>query len=341
MRRRDFNKFVGGKNHMKRREYYFNFIGVFLPILSVCFVACSQAANYPDKPVMIISDAAAGTAPDVTARFVAKGLAEIWGQQVLVTNRPGANGSIAARASSDSAADGYTLFMPSLSTFTALPSVAPNLPVKLPRDFLPIGFTAEQPMFITVDPGLNITTLPQLIERAKKEPDKLSIAVSGVGRLTHLTSELLQARADIKLLSVPYTHGMSSALSDVASSRISVIIENYSAIVGAIKAGQVKPVAVASPKRLPEFPDLPTVAETIPGFSATGWQVLLAPIGTPTQIINKVSADLAKVVSDADLKKRLAAIGSYSHAMTPEEVLTFVAKEQQTWLPVVQKILTK
>jgi tripartite-type tricarboxylate transporter receptor subunit TctC len=134
---------------------------------------------------------------------------------------------------------------------------------------------------------------------------------------------------------------MASAIADVSSGRVSLIIENYSGVVGAVKAGQVKLLATASPERLPEFPDLPTVAETLPGFSATGWQVLVAPIGTPAPIISKVSADLRKAVSDADFKKRLAAIGSYSRAMTPEEVLAFVAKEQQTWLPVVQRISTK
>ena len=114
-----------------------------------------------------------------------------------------------------------------------------------------------------------------------------------------------------------------------------MIIEGYSGIVGAVKAGQVKLIAVASAERLPEFPDLPTVAETIPGFSATGWQVLVAPLRTPVPIISKVSADLSKVVSDPDFKKRLANIGSYSRAMTPEQVLAFVQKEQDTWLPVL------
>jgi tripartite-type tricarboxylate transporter receptor subunit TctC len=287
---------------------------------------------------MIISDAAAGTAPDVTARFVAEGLGKIWGQQVVVINHPGANGSIAAHAASDATADGYTLFMPALSTFVALPTIAPNLPLKLPRDFLPIGFTAEQPMFIAVGASLGATTLPQLIALAKMEPDKITFAVSGVGRLTHLTGEVLQRRADIKLLSVPYAHGTASALSDIASGRVSLIIENYSGIVGAVKAGRVKLIAVASPGRLPEFPNLPTVGETIPGFTASGWQVLVAPLGTPAPIISKVSADLSKVVNDADFKKRLAAIGSYSRAMTPEEVLAFVAKEQQTWQPVLENL---
>src|ERR1022692_1890286 len=182
---------------MNRLQYWFSIVGLLLLTLSGGAVAYAQAGNYPAKPVMIISDAAAGTAPDVNARFVAEGLGKIWGQQVVVINRPGANGSIAARAASDVTADGYTLFMPALSTFVALPTIAPNLPLKLPHDFLPIGFTAEQPMFIVVDPSLGVSTLPQLIALAKKEPGKITFAVSGVGRLTHLTGEVLQARADI------------------------------------------------------------------------------------------------------------------------------------------------
>ena len=287
------------------------------------------------------SDAAAGASPDVAARFIAEGLAKIWGQQVVLVNHPGANGSLAAHAATDAAADGYTLFTPALSTFVALPTVAPNLPVKLPRDFLPIGFIADQPMFIAVDPALGITTLRQLIDRAKKEPGKISIALTGIGRLTHLTGELLQERADIKLVSVPYTRGPASALGDVADGRVSMIIEGYSGIAGAVQAGQVKLIAVGSSERLPEFPDLPTVAETLPGFRGSGWQVLVAPLGTPAPIIAKVSADMSKVVSDAEFKKKLSAFGNYPRAMTPEEVLAFVNKEQDTWLPVVQKITDK
>src|SRR5208282_168279 len=247
----------------------------------------------------------------------------------------------AARAATEAAPDGYTLFMPALSTFVALPSVAPNLPLKLPRDFLPIGYTAENPMFIAVNPSLGVSTLPQLIALAKTEPGKISIAVTGVGRLTHLTGLVLQERADIKLLPVPYNGGPAAALADVGAGRVSMIIEGYSGIVGAVKAGQVKLIAVASRERLPEFPDLPTVAETIPDFSATGWQVLVAPLGTPAPIVSKVSADLSKAVSDPDFKKRLANIGSYSRAMTPEQVLAFVQKEQDTWLPVLQKIAVR
>jgi tripartite-type tricarboxylate transporter receptor subunit TctC len=231
--------------------------------------------------------------------------------------------------------------MPSLSTFVALKSMAPNLPLMLPRDFLPIGFTAENPMFIAVSPNLGVSTLPELIALAKKKPGTISIAVTGVGRLTDLTGRLLQERAGIELLPVPYNAGPAAALSDVGAGRVSMIIEGYSGIVGAVKAGQVKLIAVASSKRLPQFPDLATVAETIPGFSATGWQVLVAPLGTPAAIIDKVEADLAKVVEDPDFQKRLANVGSYSYAMNAKEAQAFVEQQQATWLPVLQKIPMK
>jgi tripartite-type tricarboxylate transporter receptor subunit TctC len=276
---------------------------VVLIALSVFSAVPAQAGNYPDKPVTIISDSAPGSTPDVDTRFVAEAFTKMWEQQVVVVNHPGANGSIGARAAADAAPDGYTLYMPVLSTFAALPTVAPNLPVKLPRDFLPIGFTAENPMFVAVNPSLGVSTLPQLIALAKKRPGKISIAVTGIGRLTHLTGEVLQQRAGIKLLTVPYTGGPAAALSDVGSGRVSMIIEGYSGIVGSVKAGQVKLIAVASANRLPQFPNLPTVAETLPGFSATGWQVLVAPLGTAQPIIDKVSTDLSKVVTDSRLPK--------------------------------------
>jgi tripartite-type tricarboxylate transporter receptor subunit TctC len=312
--------------------------GICLLALSPDSAVRAQAGAYPEKPVTIIADAAPGATPDVDARFVAAGLSKIWGQQVIVMNHPGANGSIAARIATDAVPDGYTLFMPAFSTFAALPTVAPNLPLRLPRDFIPIGYTAENPMFFAVNPSLGISTLPELIAAAKKDPGKISIAVTGVGRMTHLTGLLFQERAGISLLPVPYNAGPAAAVADVASGRVSMIIEGYSGIVGAVKAGQVKLIAVASPERLPEFPDMPTVSETIPDFAARGWQVLVAPHGTPEPIISKVSVDLAKVVSDPDFKRLLANVGSYSRAMTPEQVLTFVQKEQDTWLPILQRI---
>src|SRR5580658_7785325 len=330
-----------GENDMTGRRNWLQLAAIGWLTLAGASLANAQAANYPDKAVTIISDAGAGASPDVAMRIVAAGLSTLWGQQAVVVNHPGANGSIAARAASEATPDGYTLYSPALSTFLALPTVAPNLPVKLPRDFLPIGFIANQPMFIAVDPKSGITTLPEFIDRAKKAPATLSIAVSGIGRMTHLTGLLMQQKAGIKLIPVPYNGGPSAALSDVASSRVNMIIEGYPGIIGAVNAGQVKLVAVASPQRLPELPDLPTVAEAVPGFAAAGWLILTAPVGTPAPIIAKASADLTKVVNDPAVKKKLATIGSYVHPMTPEETQAFVDKQQATWLPVLQKISTQ
>jgi tripartite-type tricarboxylate transporter receptor subunit TctC len=322
---------------MNNLRQWLRIVGLCLMAVPAATAVHAQADSYPNKTVTIISDAAPGSTPDVDARFVAEGLSKAFGQQFIVVNHPGANGSIAAHAATDAMPDGYTLFMPALSTFVALPSIAPNLPLQLPRDFIPIGYTAENPMFVAVNPKLGVSTLPQLIALAKKEPGTISIAVTGAGRLTDLTGLLLQDRASVQLLRVPYTGGPAAALADVGAGRVSMIIEGYSGIVGAVKAGQVKLIAVASPERLPQFPDLPTVAETLPGFRALGWQVLVAPNGTPTAIVGKVSDVLAKVVGDAGFKASLAKIGSYSRAMTPEQTLAFVRQEQETWAPVLQK----
>jgi tripartite-type tricarboxylate transporter receptor subunit TctC len=314
-----------------------------LCLLAACVVSVAplRAADYPERTVTVISDAGAGASVDVATRIVADGLSKMWGQTVAVVNHPGANGSIAAHAASDATGDGYTLYAPASSTFITLPSVAPNLPVKLPRDFLPVGFISDQPMFVAVNTATGITSMQQLIDRARKEPGTISVAVSGIGRVTHLTSILIQQRADITLLPVPYTGGPSAALADVFSGRVSMIIEGYSGIMGAVHAGQVKLIASGAARRLPEFPDLPTVAETIPDFSASGWIMMAAPLGTPASIVSKVSADLAKVVSDPEIRRKLATTGSYPNAMTPQQTEAFVAKQQEIWLPVLQKISAK
>lgn len=326
---------------MSSRQSLLRIAGLGLMCWVAAGAAHAQSGDFPSKPVTMISDAAAGSAPDIDARFTAEGLGKIWGQQVIVANHPGANGSIAARFASQAAPDGYTLFMPALSTFASLPSVAPNLPIKLPHDFLPIGFTIENPMFIAVNPTLGINTLADLIAHAKKEPGTISIAVTGVGRLTHLTGLLLQERAGIQLVPVPYNGGPAAAMGDVGTNRVSMIIEGYSGIQGAVKAGQLKIIAVASRQRLPEFPEIPTVAETLPDFYATGWQVVVAPLGTPQPIIGKISADLIKVMGDPDLKKRLGQIANYTQPMNPEQTLAFVHQQQETWLPILNKISQK
>ena len=300
--------------------------------------AHAQTGNYPVRTVRIICDAAPGSTPDVVARVVAEGLGRSWGRQVVVINHPGGSGVIAAHAAAEAAPDGYTLYIPALSAFVAQPGVTPGIPLELPRDFAPIGFATDNPMFIAVNPALGVKTLPELIALAKERPGKISNAVTGVGRLTHLTGELLQVRAGIKLLMVPYAAGPAHALADVIGGRVDMIIEGYSGIAAAIRSGSLKAIAVATAQRLPEFGELPTVAETNPGFTAAGWQILVAPTGTPEAIIRAVSEDLAKVVSDPDVRRRLAQLGSYSHPMSPAEVTAFVQEQQRTWKPALQNI---
>jgi tripartite-type tricarboxylate transporter receptor subunit TctC len=325
---------------MKLCLHYLRIASLWLLAMSAANVH-AQAAQYPSKPVTIIADSAAGSTPDTVLRLIADQLGRIWGQQVVVVNHPGAGGSIAARIAAESPPDGYTLYMPVLSTFVSLPGAAPNVPIQVPRDFAAIGFAAENPMFIAVTPSLGITRLSDLIARAKERPGEISCAVTGIGRLTHLTADLLQIRTGIKLLIVPYTGGPAHAIGDVVSGRVGFIVEGYSGIAGAIQSGSIKAIAVAAEKPLAEFADLPTAAETIPGFSATGWQILVAPLRTPETVIRTVSADLRKVVTDPDLRKKIAARGSYTRAMSPAETIAFVEAEQRKWKPVLEHIGAK
>src|SRR5256885_10379518 len=247
------------------------FVLAWLLAVAAVAEADAQTGPYPNKPAQRITVSAAGSSRDVPFRFVADGLTQFWKQQVLVNNHPGAGGSLAVRLAAQAAPDGYTLSQPVLSTFVSLHPAAPNVPVHVPQDFLPIGFVAENPMFIAVAPSLGISTLPELIARAKANPGEITYATTGVGRLTHLTGELLQQKAGIKLLLVPYTGGPPHAVTDVTTGRVGVIIAGYSGVAGAARSGSIKLNAVCSANRLAEFPDVPTVAETIPGFQAAGW----------------------------------------------------------------------
>jgi len=304
----------------------------------VAMSAIAPAQEFPARPVKIITDSAPGSAIDVILRVIADRLAQIWGQQVLPVNQPGAGGSIAVRLAATSPADGYTLFIPAVSTFVAVPGAAPNTPIEVPRDFAPVGFLGGAPMFINAASALGVKTLPELIALAKRRPSELIYGTNGRGRLTHLTGELLQSRAGIKLLMIPYSGGTAQILNDVMGGRVPLVIEAFSGIAGAIEAGTIKPLAVASPERMPDFPDLPTVAETLPGFGASGWQAMVAPVGTPVPIVRKVSDDLRTALTDPAVVKRLATLGRYNQPMTPAEVTEFIHREQATWKPILELI---
>jgi tripartite-type tricarboxylate transporter receptor subunit TctC len=294
------------------------------------------AADYPSKPIRIISDSPPGSAVDVTFRMVMDRVGTVLGQQIVAVDQPGASGAVAAHAAAQAVPDGYTLFAPAISLFIAVPGKAANLPLILPRDFLPVGSLIDQPMFVCASPASGLKTLPDLIARAKAHPGQIGFATTGIGRITHLTGLLLGSRAGIKLQVVPYTGGPAAALTDVMGGRVPLIIEGYSGLAGAIQAHKLNVLAVASSKRLPDFPDLPTVAETLPGFAAGGWQGVVAPLGTPAPAIATFNAALNKVLAQPDLAKQLAARGAYVKPLSAAETNAFVNAQQTQWKPVLE-----
>jgi tripartite-type tricarboxylate transporter receptor subunit TctC len=314
-----------------------------LMLVLTCFgtEAFSQDDKYPSRPIRIITHAAAGGAPDVLLRVVANRMSSVMGQQIVVLNQPGAGGAIAARAAAGAPPDGYTLYMPAASAFVTLAGLQPNLPLQLPRDFAPIGFVGEQPMFLTVDPKLGVSTLPEFIALAKKQPGKLSYAATGRGTMTHLTGELLNARAGIDVLGVPYTGGATQALNDAMGGRLSMVIEGLAALAGVIEGGAMKAIAVGSPQRLLNFPKLASAAEALPGFNARGWLVLVAPNGTPDPVASMVTEALRKAVSDTEIQSKVAVTGNYLRPLSPQEVTAYVQSEQQMWKPILEKIAAK
>jgi tripartite-type tricarboxylate transporter receptor subunit TctC len=298
-------------------------------------------SDYPTKPVRIVVDSAVGSANDVSARILADQLGKIWNQQVIIFNQPGAGGGISARVAAASLNDGYTLYLPATSVFLALPGgpgVAPNMPVELPRDFLAIGFVLQQPIFIAASPKSGIFSIADLIARAKAKPNELSYASTGRGRLTHLTMELLQARADVQLRLVPYAGGPAQAMGDVVADRVDLVLDAYAGLAGASQSGLIKMLASTSTQRLPGMENLPTVAETLPDFFVGAWQVMLAPLGTPETIVRKVNADLRKAVEDKNVSAKFAANGGFGRYMTPEETMAFTQSQQAIWRPILQKI---
>jgi tripartite-type tricarboxylate transporter receptor subunit TctC len=299
----------------------------------------AQAEKYPAKPVMIITPSGAGAGPDVIARIIADSLTQRWGQQVLVVNRPGAGGLIAAQAVAAAAPDGYSLYMPISSSFTVLPEMQPKLPLDFERDLAPIGLVGEQPMVIAVNPGLGVTTLPELIALARRRPGEIMFG-TGRGNLPHMTGELLKNRTNINLTFVPYPSA-ARAMQDALGGTLAVLIESLSALSGPIKGGTLRPLAVASVNRVPDFPDIPTVAEAIPGigkFEAKGWFALMAKTGTPEPILLEARESLRAVLGEPAVTQKFQSLGTYPRVMSPEEMTAFVRSEQEVWRPIVKQV---
>jgi tripartite-type tricarboxylate transporter receptor subunit TctC len=296
-----------------------------------------QADPYPASPVKVIVPVGAASTPDVIARIVADRLTQVWTQQVLVINRPGGGGILAAQAAAAAAPDGYTLLFATASTFVVLPETNDRLPFDLRRDLAPISLVAEGPLVIAAASTLGINTLGEAIALAKRKPEGLLYAGNFRGSLPHMAGELLAARAGIKLTHVPYL-GVGSALNDVISGRIGLIVEAMSGLSGAIASGTIKPLAFTAARRLPDFPELPTVSETIPGFEAKGWFALVAPAGVSAEIVRKVNRDLRDILAQSELQRRFQTLGAYARPMSPAETTSFIRGEQDLWRPLVREL---
>jgi tripartite-type tricarboxylate transporter receptor subunit TctC len=302
-----------------------------LCLLAASFSTEAPAQGYPSAPVKFITPMTAGGGTDPAMRIIINELGRMWGQQTILVNQPGAGGAIAARAAAAATPDGSTLFLPIASTFTALPATQPNLPFKV-DDFVPIGFAGEVPFGIAVSPGLAVSSLSELVALSKRQPGGLNVAVALRGGATHLATELLRLRSGADLTVVFYP-GAAQALGDVISGRVAALIDG-----SAITAAQLKLLATTGTTRLASRPEIATVSETLPGFAASGWFVMVAPPGTPASIATKVSEDLRAALTQPDVKEKLAALAISSRSMSPSGLADFIRSEQQLWAPVIKQI---
>jgi tripartite-type tricarboxylate transporter receptor subunit TctC len=299
--------------------------------------ASANAQSWPTRPVKIIMATAAGSAPDVIARIVTDRLSQLWGQQLLIINRPGAGGLIAMQALATAERDNHTLYLPSSSSLVVLPETNPKLPLDIERDLIPIGLVGEQPFVIVANNELGVSTLPELIALAKKKPGELTYAANFRGSLPNMTAEMLRGRAGIELTFVPYP-GAPQGLQDVMGGRVSMMVEGLAAFTGPMASNSIKPLAVTTTTRLPNYPNLPTVAETLPGFQSRGWFVVLAPTGLPDDVVRKINADLRKVLDQPEVKSRFETLATYIRNLSPAETGQFIRAEMDAWRPIVKQV---
>jgi tripartite-type tricarboxylate transporter receptor subunit TctC len=311
---------------------------VLLAFLAASLGASSAPAQtYPSGPVKIIIGVGPGSSADVIARLVADHLSQIWGQQAVVINQPGGGGAISIRAAGSAAPDGHTLFVSLASNYVALPELQATFPFDVGRDFVPIGFVGEQPMVIAAGATLGVDTLSGLIALAKRRPGELNVAAGNRGSALHLAAEWLRSASGIDVTILHYP-GAPQALVDLIGGRIHVTVDSITGLAGAMRGGQVKALAVAAAERLPNFPDLPAAAETLPGFVASGWLALVAPPKTPAEIAHKVSADLRAILARPEVRARMQELGTYVRPMSPAELAGFIRDQQAVWKPVIAQV---
>ena len=294
------------------------------------------AQPWPAKPVKIVVPFAAGGTTDVVARQLAQKLSEAWGQSVVVENKPGAGGNIGADLVAKSPPDGYTLLMTSGSIVAANPYMYKDMGFDPAKDLAPITNVASGPQVLVVNKDLPVKNLKEFIAYAKANPKKINFGSAGVGTQTHLAGENFAYAAGLDLVHVPYK-GESAALTDLMGGQIQMVPANFAAAVPHIKGGRIRCLALTSTERHPELPECAAASEMIPGFRNDGWWGLMAPAGTPRDVIEKVQRDSAKILHSDDFKARFAQQGMAPVANKPDELANAIREESRVWQKVIRE----
>ncbi len=297
-----------------------------------------MAQAWPSKPIRIIAPSTPGDAPDVIARLVADKLAPVLGQQVVVENKPGAGGVVGSDAVAKAAPDGYTLIMGNAGSHGINAAVYSKLPYDIQRDFVPVSQVAIAPNIVVINPGVPATTLAEFIVYAKGQPGKLSYASGGNGSSAHMSMELFKSMAGVDIQHVPYK-GSTPALTDLMGGQVAIFIGNMPPTVPHVKSGKLRALAVTTKSRSALMPELPTMTEAgLPGYETVAWFGVLAPAGTPPEIVNRLSVEIGKIARSPEMRERLLAMGAEPVGGTPEEFKLVIDRDIAKWKPLAQKV---
>lgn len=297
----------------------------------------ASAQSYPSKPIRVIVPFAAGGAVDVLARLVSAKMSESVGQPVIIENRAGAAGNVAADAVAKSPPDGYTLLLTSTSPIAAAPALNKSVPYDALKDFAPIWAINASGLVVVVNPGLPIKTLGDLVRAAREQPGKLSFASSGHGTTQHLAGELFMARTGAKLVHVPYRGGFAGT-TDLMAGHVQVMFDSLGNTLNSIRSEKLRALAVLREKRSPQLPLLPTAAEAgVVGAELNGWLGLFAPAGTPSAILDKLTATLVSGMREPAIMARLIELGNEDDVMTGDVVMRRLAEDKALFAEIVEK----